>query len=441
MGAARAAPLIPWWIMNILKRRVRCGVCCLCVARLGTRKLVSVCTFKTLPCVPTKRTHTETFLTYTRRGGKGSGERILFSLFLSAVVLVLCSSFSSLFPLLSSLFSLSNNDNGHSSSRLSLWTHGSNLPECQSACTLAHSLFGDHIRSYHARDNCPGFYCANLVPLGMKWACICAGNGCCVWWCLWCVLCLAVFGCVWLCEHALLCDSMCCLRCVAACVSVGVDALAVVWWWRFKKTKTKSGIPKNIPRQNLSPLRFSIHQFFFQKKKTHYITVITDLYWFEKNKICTTNFCNHFRANGTRQSSFNSMSRPGNINVFQCHCDEDRWSHLESTRSRHRIQRHLLILSVEALPVRLTEIFAPYSFVPALEWVLAEFVASSWQLCCASCNWEYEFFSLLWHQYFFHIDSPRINFWCVHLFQFIDIRNHDVSFSNFPREQCTQDSW
>ena len=26
--------------------------------------------------------------------------------------------------------------------------------------------------------------CASLVPLGVKWACICAGNGCCVWWCL-----------------------------------------------------------------------------------------------------------------------------------------------------------------------------------------------------------------------------------------------------------------
>ena len=25
--------------------------------------------------------------------------------------------------------------------------------------------------------------CANLVQLGMKWACICAGNGCCVWLC------------------------------------------------------------------------------------------------------------------------------------------------------------------------------------------------------------------------------------------------------------------
>ena len=49
------------------------------------------------------------------------------------------------------------------------------------------------------------------VPLGMKWACVCAGNGCCVW----------------LCEHVLVCDS---LRRVVGCLSVGVDALAVVWW-------------------------------------------------------------------------------------------------------------------------------------------------------------------------------------------------------------------
>ena len=35
---------------------------------------------------------------------------------------------------------------------------------------------------------------------------------------------------VWLCLVVSLCDSMCCLRCVVGCVSVGVDALAVVWW-------------------------------------------------------------------------------------------------------------------------------------------------------------------------------------------------------------------
>ena len=29
---------------------------------------------------------------------------------------------------------------------LSLCTHGSNLLECQSACTLAYSLFGEHVR-------------------------------------------------------------------------------------------------------------------------------------------------------------------------------------------------------------------------------------------------------------------------------------------------------
>ena len=32
--------------------------------------------------------------------------------------------------------------------------------------------------------------------------------------------------------------------------------------------------------------------------------------------------------------------------------DDDRWSHHESTRSLSRLQRHLGILSVEALPVR-----------------------------------------------------------------------------------------
>ena len=35
---------------------------------------------------------------------------------------------------------------------------------------------------------------------------------------------------------------------------------------------------------------------------------------------------------------------------LEVHCGDD--SHLESTRSRHGLQRHLLILSVETLQVR-----------------------------------------------------------------------------------------
>ena len=47
-------------------------------------------------------------------------------------------------------------------------------------------------------------------------------------------LCLVVFGYVWLClvvfGYVWLCLGMCCVRCVGGFVSVGVDALAVVWW-------------------------------------------------------------------------------------------------------------------------------------------------------------------------------------------------------------------
>ena len=58
---------------------------------------------------------------------------------------------------------------------------------------------------------------------------------------------------------------------------------------------------------------------------------------------------------------------------LEVHCDDDRWSHLESTRSRHGRQRHLLIVSVEAFPVRLEVLhwnLHSLRFVPALEWVL-----------------------------------------------------------------------
>ena len=58
---------------------------------------------------------------------------------------------------------------------------------------------------------------------------------------------------------------------------------------------------------------------------------------------------------------------------LEVHCDDDRWSHRESTRSRQVLQRHLLILSVETLPLRL-EVFhwklRSFLFVPVFEWVL-----------------------------------------------------------------------
>ena len=38
---------------------------------------------------------------------------------------------------------------------------------------------------------------------------------------------------------------------------------------------------------------------------------------------------------------------------LEAQCDDDRRSHLDSTRSLSGLQRNLLFLSVEALPVRL----------------------------------------------------------------------------------------
>ena len=39
---------------------------------------------------------------------------------------------------------------------------------------------------------------------------------------------LVVFGCVSMCQYVIVCDSVCSLRCVVGCVSVGVDALALL---------------------------------------------------------------------------------------------------------------------------------------------------------------------------------------------------------------------
>ena len=131
-----------WWCV------VWCGVVLLCgVVRLGMRK-TPPCAFKTPPCVPGKRPHVQhrAFSWYTRRrrdrthGGVLNAHTEGFSAFSVFLALSLLS------PLFSSLlFSLSNNDNDHSSSRaLSQYTRPCLTfgPECMYLGTL----FGEHVR-------------------------------------------------------------------------------------------------------------------------------------------------------------------------------------------------------------------------------------------------------------------------------------------------------
>ena len=126
---------------------VLCGVCVWCVW-CGT--------LKTPPCVRSRRLRvnqekSRMFNTCGRFPGTHGGVLNLhtegfstFCVFLALFLLSVCPSFSS--PLFSSLFSVTMTNNDHSSSRFSLCTHGSDLPECQSACASVHSLFGEHVR-------------------------------------------------------------------------------------------------------------------------------------------------------------------------------------------------------------------------------------------------------------------------------------------------------
>ena len=72
-------------------------------------------------------------------------------------------------------------------------------------------------------------------------------------------LCLCALVCIGMCWYVLVCDALCCqccLRCVVGCVSVGVDALAVVWWVTVQKRKTESVIAKKCPAKDFLALRF-----------------------------------------------------------------------------------------------------------------------------------------------------------------------------------------
>ena len=110
--------------------------------------------------------------------------------------------------------------------------------------------------------------CASLVPLGLKWAWTCAGNGC-----------LVLFGCVRMCNYVIVCV-------VFVVLLVAVDALAVVWWWRFFLfwKKTISVLTVKIPWEN-----FSITDlYYFKKIKKPIIYSYYSLNKFEKIDLCTT---------------------------------------------------------------------------------------------------------------------------------------------------------
>ena len=80
--------------------------------------------------------------------------------------------------------------------------------------------------------------------------------------------------------------------------------------------------------------------------------------------------------------------------ALEVHCDDDRWSHLGSTRSRHGLQRHLWILSVETLTDHhkvLCWDLRSLRLVPASEWVLGNRSLFLTILLKKTCKWENEF--------------------------------------------------
>ena len=120
---------------------------------------------------------------------------------------------------------------------------------------------------------------------------------------------------------------------------------------------------------------------------------------------------------------------------------DDRWSHLESTKSLSGVQRHLLILSVETLPARLEVLhwdLHSLRFVLASEWVLGIrglFLTFSCTICY---NWEYKFLpfvaSILLLHWFFEDGFP--------MRASLPIPPHlqpEYVLSKFPRDLCTSE--
>ena len=215
-----------------------CGGGCVCVSSCLALKKRSpvyvqnspVCTFKTPASHWTRcvlNVPTGAFWTYTRESLSPSSRVSLLScvsLFLSrSLSLSLLVSLCLLSALSLSLSVLNNNDNDRSSSWHSLYTRPNLALRARVRgpwpipCPV--NMFAS-CKELLSKDSF-----ASLLPLGMKWACICAGKKNMLG-----VVCRDVSV---LCVCGLLCDVVCyqySRRCAVSCVSVGVDALAVVWW-------------------------------------------------------------------------------------------------------------------------------------------------------------------------------------------------------------------
>ena len=132
--------------------------------------------------------------------------------------------------------------------------------------------------------------CASLVPLGMKWACICAGNERCVWLCV---------GGVWLCQYVSVCDSMC--LCVVFVVLLVASVLASMRWLLcggdVSKEKTKPQITGKYPVREFFPITVL---YLFEKIKSALIYSHYSFILIRKNKSAPRQICNYFRGNGSR---------------------------------------------------------------------------------------------------------------------------------------------
>ena len=126
--------------------------------------------------------------------------------------------------------------------------------------------------------------------------------------------------------------------------------------------------------------------------------------------------------------------------------DGGRWSFLTWTTSHLPLHRHrdmsLEVVKEETLLILQENLLWPSPRIgrdPVSRWMFSVPNLHPAKFYSSICDWKNEFSIFFGKYHLFCIESFRVDFWCVHRFQLLNVCNHHVTLPNSRRVQCVSE--